>query len=228
MDRRRFLLMTAAVAATGLPRDTFAAQQDGSGSWDGFITAMERLAAAHHAGRASAERVAADGQGMLRGLDIQSPGFLHAVADSYESGNRFWLWNRLAKQSRLLGGILTIEAEPVPLHDHPGAVGMVRVLSGEAKVWQFDPVAVPDDTGVVTLKRTLAATLRPGDQGVLLPNKGNIHALQATTTECRMLDFFIPPYRRAQRHWFTPLDADWQDRDTVSCRAIGEFDYDAT
>ena len=83
--------------------------------------------------------MAAQGKQLLQQLDTTEQAFQTAVQAAYESGNRFWLWQRLTRASNINGGILTIEqGEDVPLHDHPGATGMVRVLTGEVEVWQFD------------------------------------------------------------------------------------------
>jgi len=231
MKRRTFLMSTAALAASpwAFPSASFAnGNARGGLSWPDFIEGMERLAAEHHQQRKSARQVQAEGIDFLKRLDVGSATFRDAVDQSYESGNRFWLWQRMAKQPKMLGGILTIDAEPVPLHDHPGAVGMVRILSGAATVWQYDRVSPPDGKGLSVLKRTKKAVLKPGDIGVLGPHDGNIHALQATTTNCRMLDFFIPPYRRQNRSWYMPQNEAWHEQKEIVCRVVPESEFTTT
>ena len=148
---------------------------------------------------------------------------------AHESGNRFWLWQRLTKASGINGGILTIEqGEDVPLHDHPGATGMVRVLTGEAELWQFDRPVMTVSVGANTrtvLERVTHRIMRPGDIALLSPEYGNIHALRACSKSCSMLDYFIPPYQRSERTWYQPADDNWHDALQVSCRCIAENDF---
>jgi quercetin dioxygenase-like cupin family protein len=137
------------------------------------------------------------------------------------------MWQRLIKEKNLNGGILTIERDQlVQLHDHPGATGILRIISGETEVWQFDELTQKQNTdGTAELALVSHEILKPGDMAVLNPESGNIHALRALSNECSMLDFFIPPYQRSQRSWYRPLDEDWFNRDKISCRKIPQDDY---
>lgn len=198
-------------------------------NWADFRTQMAALAKEKTRGAIRQQRVVNSGLKMLEQLDIHSTEFNHAVAQSYETGNRYWLWQRLIKQHSINGGILTIDSDQlVALHDHPGAIGMVRIISGAAEVWQFDEIRrhptdkKPDTTELVRVARNV---LRPGDTAVLTPDKGNIHALRSVTKECRMLDFFIPPYDISQRSWFEPLAENWFDKNRIFCRKISHNLY---
>lgn len=192
-------------------------------SWDAFMAQMEQLATARQRNSCSLEDVEAQGIALLQRLNIDSPEYARAVADSYESGNRFWMWQRMAKQQQLNGGILTVERNQlVPMHDHPGAVGMLRILSGEVVAWQFDRIGDISPTGTAELRLVAKRSLQRGDIAVLSPQRGNIHALQALSEECSMLDFFIPPYNRQQRTWYQPMDKAWHEMQTLSCTAIAE------
>ena len=138
IDRRTFMLASLATAL--MPRAVTAGMRaDKSLLWADFLGAMKQLASACAARAITQRDMAARGVQLLRQLDVTGSDFQEAVQSSYESGNRFWLWQRLTKESGIKGGILNIEQEQdVPLHDHPGATGMVRVLTGEVEVWQFD------------------------------------------------------------------------------------------
>jgi redox-sensitive bicupin YhaK (pirin superfamily) len=174
--------------------------------------------------------MAARGLQLLQQLDTADSEFQAAVQASYESGNRFWLWQRLTQENDIKGGILNIEqGQDVPLHDHPGATGMIRVLSGEVEVWQFDrleiaPAVVAD--GQAVLERVAHRVLRPGDIAILSPGSGNIHALRAHSQQCSMLDYFIPPYVRSERTWYRPVDSGWHDRARITCEGVSENDFD--
>jgi len=209
-------------------------------SWADFKILMAHLAEEKMSVAVKQQQVVSSGLQLLKQLDVNTAEFSHAVDESYESGNRYWLWQRLMKQRNINGGILNIDSEQlVQLHDHPGAIGMVRIISGEAEAWQFDEISqqeVDDEHGVGTesadakqrvteLVRVSRKILRPGDTAVLTPDRGNIHALRSVTKRCRMLDFFIPPYEISQRNWFEPLAGNWFDMEKISCRKIPQNIY---
>ena len=191
---------------------------------------MTELASTKASGRISQKAVAELGMQYLKQLDIRSAEFRAAVDESYETGNRYWLWQRMIKQQNINGGILNIDSnQTVQLHDHPGATGMVRIISGETEVWLFDEVKQGETNSqqdIAQLVRVSRRVLRAGDTAVLTPNKGNIHALRAISKECRMLDFFIPPYERSQRNWFEPLEKNWFDKENIACRKIPQHAYE--
>ncbi len=200
--------------------------------WHEFENKMQSLA--NGQGKAAEniadfQAVADQGMGLLQQLDIDSTEFTRAVNDSYESGNRYWLWQRMIKAQNIKGGILNIERKQlVQLHDHPGAIGMVRVISGETAVWQFDEVKQNEvHSGHVTAELNCVSRriLKPGDTAVLMPKKGNIHALRALTKECRMLDIFIPPYERSLRSWYQPFADNWFNQDRIFCLKIPQQEF---
>jgi len=128
------------------------------------------------------------------------------------------------KAENINGGILNIDnKQVVQLHDHPGATGMVRIISGEVEIWQFDNstdnAATQDINELTRVSRNI---LRAGDVAVLTPDNGNIHALRSISKTCSMLDFFIPPYEKSQRNWFEPLEDNWFDKEKILCRRISQ------
>lgn len=228
INRRQLLLMAASAAL--LPKAIFASSDAGKKlGWREFKQQMSRLADERLVAGLEQEAVGERGLAYLQQLDIQSPDFMTAVEDSYESGNRYWLWQRLMKAHNINGGILNIDSDQlVQLHDHPGATGMVRIISGEVEVWQFDEVEqnrLQQKQGVAELRRFSHDILKAGDTAVLTPKAGNIHALRSISKQCRMLDFFIPPYQRSDRHWYQPLTKNWSEQETVACKKIAQQDY---
>jgi len=236
---RRQLLLAAATAVLLPGRVSTAANQQNTGQqnssqqnradagaidWPVFQQRMHALAEAQAASSIDQQAL------VVRGLkDISSPQFMVAVDAAYETGNRYWLWQRLVKEQNINGGILNINsAQLVQLHDHPGATGLLRIISGEVEVWQFDE---PADPGAATseelreLTRVSRKVLRAGDMAVLTPEKGNIHALRSISEECRMLDFFIPPYAASQRNWYQPQSENWFDKERILCRKIPQHAY---
>jgi hypothetical protein len=238
ISRRELLL--ASVSAVMLPHAVMAsggankAGDDCRIDWSEFQDRMTALAAAEAGSNINQQAVAENGLRYLKQLDIHSATFNSAIDNAYETGNRFWLWQRMVKGENINGGILTIDSEQlVQLHDHPGATGLLRIISGEAEVWQFDEkqqgthVSSESDqgSGEVELIRVSRHILKAGDTAVLTPDKGNIHALRAVSKQCSMLDFFIPPYERSQRSWYEPLAKNWFDQEKLSCRKIPQHAY---
>ena len=229
MISRRQLLLAAASAVLLPAGGKASSNTSNKTSWLEFQSQMAELASSKVGGKISQKAVAERGMQYLKRLDISSAEFKAAVDESYETGNRYWLWQRMIKQQNINGGILNIDSEQmVQLHDHPGATGMVRIISGETEVWLFDEVKQGEANSqqdVAQLVRVSRRILRAGDTAVLTPNKGNIHALRAISKECRMLDFFIPPYERSQRNWFEPLEKNWFDKEKIACRKIPQHAY---
>ena len=224
ITRRQWLLLTLGLAL--LPGRILAdSRQSGSIEWDAFLIKMRKLAA----DRIDQNMIGSDGIQLLQQLNIDSPAFKEAVNGAFETGNRYWLWQRMVKQDNVNGGILTIDKEQiVQLHDHPGATGMLRIINGEAEVWQFNLVSdatAANGDRIAVLNRVSYRVLKPGDTAILSPGYGNIHALRAVSRQCSMLDFFIPPYQRSKRTWYEPVDEDWVNHETISCRSIPQHEY---
>ncbi|MBT8122196.1 MAG: hypothetical protein KJO10_06660 [Gammaproteobacteria bacterium] len=202
-----------------------ALSQPDPANWQEFLERMYRLAQFHANDSCTPASIAEQGLQSLQHLDVESAGFRDAVENAWESGNRFWLWQRLANENGLQGGILQVDrGHDVPLHDHPGATGMLRVLTGTLEVWHFNEITGKDKDDSV-LQRVSRRTLQPGDTAVLLPEQGNIHALRALSPQCSMLDFFIPPYKRSQRNWYLPAERGWHDKQHIHCERIADNDF---
>ncbi len=225
INRRNFL--QASLASVLMPGAvTAGTRTDKALSWAEFQAGMKQLASTYANRTMSQTDMAARGVRLLQQVDMTDNEFITAVNASYESGNSYWLWQRLTRESSIKGGVLTIEQnQDVPLHDHPGATGMVRIISGEVEVWQFDrSAAVSKTEGLAVLERVTHRVMRPGDIAVLSPDRGNIHALRARSKECSMLDYFIPPYGRSERTWYQPMDNAWHEELRIACRPVAEND----
>jgi hypothetical protein len=137
MLTRRELLLAATAAL--LPAKVLAIAEQKNISWSEFQDQMTALAATAANREIDQKAIAERGMRYLKQLDIQSAEFKEAVDVSFETGNRYWLWQRMIKGQDINGGILNIDSDQlVQLHDHPGATGMVRIISGEVEAWQFD------------------------------------------------------------------------------------------
>jgi len=236
MNRRQWLMAMAAAAV--FPFDAVAKNvSEEKINWTGFQSAMADVAEKYARATVGHGSVVKSGLYYMKQLDIHSADFIKAQVNAYESGNRFWLWQRLIKEKNINGGILNIDRQQlVPLHNHPGATGMVRILHGTAEVWLFDEVdnkhldqnANPTGGQRVELLRRSRRVLQAGDMAVLTPDQGNIHALRSVSKACSMLDFFIPPYDRSQRSWYEPESDHWFDKEKVMCKKIPQAVYATT
>jgi len=228
LSRRKLLLaMLGSMCGIGLlPRSLFASNIATATSWDSFVQGMQSLADNFDAEQLTQQQLIQQALGHMHALDIKSASFATAISEAYESGNEFWMWQRLLKKHNINGGILNIDRQRmVQLHDHPGATGVLRILSGEAEVWQYDRLTTVADSKISKLQLVSRRILRPGDTAVLTTQHGNIHALRCISAECRMLDFFIPPFQLQQRNWFEPLASNWQEQHQLMCRTISHHEY---
>ncbi len=228
INRREIITGLACLAALATRSNPAgAAQAKGKLEWSEFTEQMRDLARQFAAGQTGQQKMEQSGLALISRLDIDSTSFRQAENNSFESGNAFWLWQRMLRTRRLDGGILNIDqTRMIPLHDHPGATGMVRIISGEAEVWKFQR----DDNkkhqpGNAELKLVFHGILRPGDTATITPQNGNIHALRSLSKECRMLDFFIPPFDRRSLLYFEPDHNNWFDKTQIACRAIPRNEF---
>jgi len=228
INRREIIagFISLAALATGLNPAGAALANDKLG-WTEFTQSMRDLSQRFSSGQTGQQEMEQSGLALISRLDVDSASFRQAESNSFESGNAFWLWQRMVRSRRLDGGILNIDqTQMIPLHDHPGATGMVRIISGEAEAWKFqrtDPEK--HASGKAELKLVFHGILRPGDTATVTPQNGNIHALRSVSKECRMLDFFIPPFDRRSLLYFEPDDVSWFDNSQISCRAIPRNEY---
>ena len=231
ISRRRMLSLSLAV--TLWPARLLAGKVHAKSlAWHSFVSQMKQLSVEYRDDIPGSDVVAARGLHYLQQLNTASAEFDAAVEASFETGNRFWTWQRMLKKENINGGVLTIDHKQlVQLHDHPGATGMLRILSGKAEIWQFDRHAsttATDGDDIAELTRVSHRVLGPGDTAVLTPHSGNIHALRSISSTCSMLDFFIPPYKRSERSWYQPIDNDWERRETTACLRIPQYEFAMT
>ncbi len=224
MKRRDFLLTAAASAL--LPVNVSANHADMNKiSWQDFKLNMYDLANVNSKQNISQAQLVKRGFKILKRLDINSGSFKHALQNSYESGNYFWLWQRLIKDKNINGGVLNIDDNQiVQLHDHPGATGMIRMISGEVETWQFNQASTKNKLpeNICKLKCVSHRILGASDMAVLTPENGNIHALRSISKTARMLDIFIPPYDTKQRNWYQPQLENWFDKEIILCKKISQ------
>lgn len=90
--------------------------------------------------------------------------------------------------------------QEIPLHDHPGMHGLLRVVRGRARLepWDWEEGERPPPGGAAPARRGPAALLEPDEVAVTAPARAQIHRLIAEE-DVVLLDLFAPPYGPTRR-----------------------------
>ncbi|KPP62725.1 2-aminoethanethiol dioxygenase-like [Scleropages formosus] len=110
-----------------------------------------------------------------------------------------------------MGVFLLKSGASIPLHDHPGMNGMLKVLYGKVSIRCFDKLDEPPDAEVQThfeppllpcqrdaLRRSVLGTVsvftEESGPCILTPHKDNLHQIDALDGPAAFLDILAPPY----------------------------------
>ncbi|KAK7446623.1 hypothetical protein BaRGS_00040255 [Batillaria attramentaria] len=100
----------------------------------------------------------------------------------------------------------------LPLHDHPGMFGLIKVIHGTLKIIslsEVEGVPVPDDVNM-QVKRWQKPRLKSvtvDREGIvssgdgccqLTPSRGNFHEITAVSDVAAFVDILAPPYNKSQ------------------------------
>lgn len=105
------------------------------------------------------------------------------------------------------------EGTRIPLHDHPGMHGILRVLHGKVRIASYNRVGTKDheETAAVSAGHhphghEFEVTANPvvevastNEACLLTPRDGNLHEIQAPFGPAAFLDILAPPYRKQER-----------------------------
>lgn len=99
-----------------------------------------------------------------------------------------------------MGVFLLKGGSGIPLHDHPGMHGMLKVLYGTVRISGFDkmepqPAAAGHDGSL--LRAVLRSTGEYSDSSppcLLSPHRDNLHQISAVDGPAAFLDILAPPY----------------------------------
>ncbi|KAI1278148.1 2-aminoethanethiol dioxygenase [Halotydeus destructor] len=116
-------------------------------------------------------------------------------------------------------GIFVIRnGQRIPLHDHPGMFGLVKVLLGTISIKSFTPL--PNDGRSYRVPKEILSRLAPNQHSYLIPAKchgtkeitsdteeitlltpddGNFHYINSVNGDAAFLDILAPPYNRTSR-----------------------------
>lgn len=104
-----------------------------------------------------------------------------------------------------MGVFLLKSGASIPLHDHPGMHGMLRVMYGKVRISCFDRLELPQVSGPQPAGPHLGALRRSvlrstgeytAESGpcVLFPDRDNLHQIDAVDGPTAFLDILAPPY----------------------------------
>ena len=119
-----------------------------------------------------------------------------------------WGWQPALEGPELSMGTLTVfQHEDIPLHDHPGSIGLLIVLQGKVKVCSYRLAEEPGQyqPSPLELEQTGAVELVPGEYVHFGPGENNIHSLQAIDGDCVLFDILFYPYQLQQRSFYMPV-----------------------
>ncbi|KAJ8396007.1 hypothetical protein AAFF_G00025390 [Aldrovandia affinis] len=110
-----------------------------------------------------------------------------------------------------MGVFLLKSGASIPLHDHPGMNGMLKVLYGKVRIrcfdkldnpsgaeseTQFNPPLLPNQKGSLTpsILRSAGEYTEGSAPCILTPLKDNLHQIDAVGGPAAFLDILAPPY----------------------------------
>lgn len=118
-----------------------------------------------------------------------------------------------------IGVFILKEGACIPLHDHPGMYGVLKVLYGSLKLQSYSPThtndgVIPKLQSNITAKRVPPTVLTENaGAAVLTPNELNFHQITAEGGPASFLDILAPPYN--------PDGVDGEERDCYYYKDVG-------
>ena len=118
-----------------------------------------------------------------------------------------WRWYYLINTPLLQVGLITIyRFIPIPIHDHPGAYGVQRIISGKAHIRQYQHVSgIDPEQAIVSLKKVSDCKFAKDESATFTPLSGNLHKLESLTPRCILLSIMVHPYKPHDRSWYFPV-----------------------
>lgn len=120
--------------------------------------------------------------------------------------NQPWRYHPLLDTSLLRAGLLTLfRFAPVPLHDHPGACGVQKVLSGKVRVGSYDfGHQTEGSRHLVRLDQRATREITAGESTCYHRQSGNLHELASIAPRSVLLSLTFRPHQPQQRYWYFP------------------------
>lgn len=132
--------------------------------------------------------------------------------------NQPWNYHPLSNTPLLRVGLITLyRFIPIPLHDHPGAYGAQRVVSGKVHIRQYHKPADVEhnQSSIVSLKTVATHNLNRDECTTFQPDTGNLHEIKSLSKRSILLSMMIHPYKPRERSWYFPMSFPLTDRERL-------------
>jgi len=132
-----------------------------------------------------------------------------ALGDSERPNQVPWDWFLLHQDEDIRAGLIGINPyRPVPIHDHPGASGIMLVLEGHVveRSYQVDP-ETEGSGDKVKLIPGQSRYLEKDGWSVFMSDWNNLHSLSAMSRPAMALSIHFHPNREKARSWFHVTDS---------------------
>ena len=118
-----------------------------------------------------------------------------------------WRHQPLIDTPHLRVGLLTVfRFSSIPLHDHPGACGLQKVLSGKIRVGHYDQESgLENSERVVWLNRKAVRDYAAGESACYHRDSGNVHQVTSLDSKSILLNMVVRPYDEKKRSWYFPV-----------------------
>ena len=123
--------------------------------------------------------------------------------------------NRLMKVS-----LVTLEkGRGLPLHDHPGASGMMLVIDGSVSVCHCN--VKPRQPGqILSLSVVHKNTLNPGETSWFTETERNVHSVDAISERAVLLVVHTPAFVAQQQSYYFPINISTYESTTLHVQRI--------
>ena len=119
-----------------------------------------------------------------------------------------WHKTRIMQDSFLDASLIKLGRDTsIPIHDHPGTIGMILVLEGmlELRSFSINPEIVSFGRQAAYLCPADFQRLHKGGTSMVLPDKGNLHDLSCHDGHCILLDVQVTLSHNREPRWFFPV-----------------------
>lgn len=141
-------------------------------------------------------------------LDWIPSNIIHSPLQSGDGTWKHWDWNLFTDEPEIRVGLITVfKNRPIPIHDHPGANGLLLVLNGELTIseYQLHHSDVTNNLKLAELTLTSQTRITDNEYACITQDAGNIHSLKTESEVCTVLDVLLTPYDEKQRSWYMPM-----------------------
>lgn len=129
--------------------------------------------------------------GISTGVSAPTPAYLHGVPPV--------TYMHICETDHFSMGVFLLKSgASIPLHDHPGMHGMLKVMYGKVRISCFDRLDPLDATPAGALRRSVLRSTgeftEESGPCLLSPDRDNLHQIDAVDGPTAFLDILAPPY----------------------------------